>query len=40
VDFTSQLSNIDGFLGVNFLKKHAIYIDCAHKVAYIEPPGV
>jgi hypothetical protein len=35
-DITPELSDIDGFLGVPFLKKHAIYLDFQNKQAYIE----
>jgi len=38
IDLPEGLSGIDGFIGMNFLKHHAIYFDYTHKIAYIEPP--
>jgi len=38
IDLPEGLSGVDGFIGMNFLKKHALYLDYTHKVAYIEPP--
>jgi hypothetical protein len=38
IDLPEGLSEIDGFIGMDFLKKHAIYLDYTHKIAYIEPP--
>ncbi len=35
IDITTELSEIDGFLGMDFLKHHTIYIDFPNKVAYI-----
>ena len=34
----AMLSDIDGFIGMDFLKNHAIYLDYSNKIAYIEPP--
>lgn len=33
-----DLQDTDGFIGMDFLKKHAIYLDYSNKIAYIEPP--
>ena len=38
IDLPEGLYEIDGFIGMDFLKKHAIYLDYTHKIAYIEPP--
>lgn len=38
INLPEGLSEIDGFIGMDFFKKHAIYLDYTHKVAYIEPP--
>lgn len=38
IDLPEGLSGIDGFIGVDFLRTHAIYIDYKNKIAYIEPP--
>lgn len=35
IDITTELSEIDGFLGMDFLKHHTIYIDFPNKVAYL-----
>lgn len=40
IDFPEGLSGIDGFIGMDFLKTHAIYLDYIHKTAYIEPPEI
>ncbi len=40
IDLPEGLSGIDGFIGMDFLKNHAIYLDYTHKTAYIEPPEV
>ena len=40
INLPEGLDGIDGFIGMDFLKKHAIYLDYTHKVAYIEPPEV
>lgn len=37
IDLPEGLSGIDGFIGMDFLKHHAIYFDYTHKIAYIEP---
>lgn len=37
-DLPDQLCEIDGFIGMDFLREHAIYLDFANKQAYIEPP--
>jgi len=34
-----ELHEIDGFIGMDFLKEHAIYFDYANKIAYISPPS-
>jgi len=38
IDLPEALNEIDGFIGMDFLKKHAIYLDYTHKIAYVEPP--
>lgn len=38
IDLPEGLHEIDGFIGMDFLKEHAVYLDYMHKVAYIEPP--
>lgn len=38
IDLPEGLSGIDGFIGMDFLKQHAIYFDYTHRIAYIEPP--
>ncbi len=40
LDMPNGLSEIDGFIGMDFLKKHAFYIDYSNKIAYIEPPPI
>ncbi len=40
LDMPEGLSEIDGFIGMDFLKKHAFYIDYSNKIAYIEPPPI
>ncbi len=35
IDITTELPEIDGFLGMDFLKHHTIYIDFPNNVAYI-----
>ena len=37
IDVPSILTDIEGFIGMDFLKNHAIYLDYTNKVAYIEP---
>ncbi len=39
IDLPEGLDEIAGFIGMDFLKEHAIYLDYAHKIAYVEPPG-
>jgi len=38
IDLPNGLSEIDGFIGMDFLKEHGIYFDYSNKIAYIEPP--
>lgn len=38
IELPGDLNGIDGFIGMDYLKEHAIYLDYAHKIAYIEPP--
>jgi hypothetical protein len=38
IDLPEGLEEIDGFIGMDFLKEHAIYLDYTLKIAYIEPP--
>ena len=38
IDLPEGLSDIDGFIGMDFLKKHVIYIDYKNKTLYIAPP--
>lgn len=38
IDLPKGLDGIDGFIGMDFLKKHAVYLDHKHKIAYVEPP--
>ncbi len=40
VDLPDGLSEIDGFIGMDFLKNHAIYLDFTNKTVYIEPPQI
>ena len=37
IDLPEGLREIDGFIGMDFLKEHAIYLDYTHKIAYVEP---
>lgn len=37
IDLPEGLNEIDGFIGMDFLKEHGIYFDYSHKIAYIEP---
>jgi hypothetical protein len=39
IDLPDVLREIDGFIGMDFLKEHAIYLDYTHKIAYIKPPA-
>jgi len=38
IDLPEGLGEIDGFIGMDFLKEHGIYFDYSNKVAYVEPP--
>lgn len=38
INLPEGLRELDGFIGIDFLKEHAIYFDYTHKIAYIEPP--
>jgi hypothetical protein len=38
INLPEGLNEIDGFIGMDFFKKHAMYLDYTHKVAHIEPP--
>lgn len=38
IELPEGLEAIDGFIGMDFLKDHAVYLDCTHKIAYFEPP--
>ncbi len=38
-DITSEVSEIDGILGMDFLSEHRIVLDLPHQMAYIEPVG-
>jgi hypothetical protein len=38
IDLPDGLREIDGFIGMDFLKEHAVYFDYVHKIAYVEPP--
>ncbi len=37
LDLPDAFSGIDGFIGMDFLKNHAIYLDYLNKIAYVEP---
>lgn len=37
IDLPESLGEIDGFLGMDFLKEHGVYLDYSNKVAYVEP---
>jgi hypothetical protein len=37
MDLPEDLHMVDGFIGMDFLKEHAVYLDYIHKIAYIEP---
>ena len=37
-NITSELHEIDGFLGMDFLEHHVIYIDYQNKILYLDPP--
>lgn len=36
IDITEELDEIDGFLGMDFIKDHVIYIDFDHHILYIK----
>lgn len=36
---TEELNDIDGFLGMDFIKKHVMYIDFEKQYIYIKPPS-
>ena len=36
IDMTEALNDIDGFLGMDFIKKHVMYIDFLRKILYIQ----
>ncbi|MCB1107801.1 MAG: hypothetical protein KDK76_06875 [Chlamydiia bacterium] len=36
IDITKELSEFDGFLGMDFIKNHVMYIDFAKKLLYIQ----
>ncbi len=38
IDLPELLNGIDGFIGMDFLKDHSLYLDYTHKIAYLEPP--
>ena len=38
IDLPEGLNEIDGFIGMDFLKEHAIYFDYSKKIAYVQPP--
>ncbi len=38
LEFPEALHETDGFIGMDFLKKYALYLDYSNKIAYIEPP--
>ena len=40
LDLSDSFHDIDGFIGMNFLKNHAIYLDFSNNTAYIEPSPV
>jgi hypothetical protein len=37
-DITPELKEIDGLLGMDFLKHHVLYIDYQNKILYLDPP--
>ena len=37
IDLPEGLREIDGFIGMDFLKEHAVYLDYTNKIAYVEP---
>jgi hypothetical protein len=36
LDISEQFDEINGFLGMDFLNKHIVYLDFAKNIAYIE----
>ena len=38
IDLPEGLNGIDGFIGMDFLKDHSLYLDYTHKIAYLAPP--
>lgn len=38
IELPRDLNGIDGFIGMDYLKEHTMYLDYTHKIAYIEPP--
>jgi len=37
LELPDMVHEIDGFIGMDFLKKHAVYLDYSNKIAYFEP---
>lgn len=37
IDLPEGLNEIDGFIGMDFLKEHALYLDCTNELAHFEP---
>lgn len=37
-ELPGDLNGIDGFIGMDYLKEHTVYLDYVHKIAYVEPP--
>ena len=37
IQFGERWSHIDGILGLDFFKRHAIYLDFSNQLAYIHP---
>jgi hypothetical protein len=37
-ELPKELHEIDGFIGMDYLKEHSIYLDYTHKIAYVAPP--
>jgi hypothetical protein len=38
IELPEDLNEIDGFIGMGYLKEHPIYLDYANKTAYVAPP--
>ncbi|MBX9745076.1 MAG: hypothetical protein K2X08_07710 [Chlamydiales bacterium] len=38
LEISDDLHEIDGFIGMDFLQNHSLYLDYSKKIAYIEPP--